>query len=116
MWVFLLLVTKTTVRTYICYNTYMSLDYIYQKKSFNKELYYAIGAVIILLIILSAYFSFRQNNKTQYSTDSVKTDSLTAQAKAEYIYNMKDVIQNQPAISTNQKASLIKVMSAKLKY
>ena len=92
----------------------MSLDYIQMKESFNMKLYYVVGGVVVLIIILSVYFIFKFDNKQKDSSSSLISNSLTAQAKDEYIKNMQAIIQSQPAMSTDQKVFLIKTMSNKL--
>jgi len=66
--------------------------------------------LVILALILAAVFVWLESGQKV----EVPSTVLTAQAKAQYVREMEQVVQNQPALPADQKAALIEAMSAKL--
>jgi len=94
----------------------MSLDYLYKSsfnnKSFNKVTYYIIG-VVILIIIFSVYFIFKQNDKQQdvsnsQSTVSPTTTSMTENQKLSILQALDQTSDKNNQLSDKQKLNLLK--------
>ena len=67
-------------------------------------------SLVALALILAAVFVWLESGQKV----EVPSTVLTAQAKAQYVREMEQVVQNQPALPADQKAALIEAMSAKL--
>ena len=89
----------------------MSLDYIYNRKSFkfDKKFYYLIGSMIVLIIVLAVYFIFRQSN-TQQSAQTYQNPvtTMTQDQKLSILQSLDQTSNKTNQLTEAQKLNLLK--------
>jgi len=85
----------------------MSLDYLNEGKSFNKELFYTIGGVLILIAIFGVYYFSKPNNKPAVSNNQDET-SMSRDQKLSILQTLNQTSDKSKQLSETAKLNLLK--------